>query len=258
MGIAALGHDMGHEGFNNVYLTEIAHPFALTYNDKSPLENMHTASLFQVLGDPTANVFASLEKSLYKEVRKGIIEGIMHTDITQHSDMVKQLALLYQMNTESVEAQNDDFYELLQTTHNQTVINMLLHCADVGNPMKPWHLCQKLSMLVMEEFFAQGDLEKLHGIPIGMLNDRTKVNMPNSQIGFIEYLIVPMVESVVHLFPALDVLAINLAQNMHNWRDVWNETSTPPADALEKVTARVEKVRAKLMDACPALDGDDF
>jgi len=256
--IAALGHDMGHEGLNNAYLTEIAHPFALTYNDKSPLENMHTASLFKVLTDPESNVFASLEKTLYKEVRRGIIDAILHTDIIQHGEMVKMLALLYQMNTDVVEAQGDEFYELLQSTaHNQTIINMLLHAADVSNPMKPWGLCQKLSMKVVEEFFAQGDLEKMHGIPVGLLNDRTKLNMPNSQIGFIEFLIAPMTESVVRLFPALDTLAINLAENMKNWKDVWNETSTPSMDALEKVTARVEKVRAKLMDACIFVDADD-
>ena len=76
----------------------------------------------------------------------------------------------------------------------QTLMNALLHCADIGNPMKsaleigliglmlrPWEICYQLAHLCLDEFFAQGDMEKERGIPVQMLNDREKVNRPNSQ-----------------------------------------------------------------------------
>jgi len=250
--VAALGHDIGHEGLNNAYLAETSHPLSLTYNDRSPLENMHCSSLFQILADPATNVFNEMERHAYKDVRKGIIGAILHTDITKHNEVVKTIALFYQMNSDTVDDQSDEFYSLLQSTqHNQTILNLLLHCADVGNPMKPWDICEKLSYNVMDEFFAQGDLEKLHGIPVAMLNDRTKVNVPNSQIGFIEFMIAPMVEPFVLIFPGLDELATNLVMNLLSWLAVWNETSTPAADDLERVTQRVEKVRAKMEEVIP-------
>eukprot|EP00971_Amphidinium_carterae_P220913 4386090-Amphidinium_carterae.2 len=62
--------------------------------------------------------------------------------------------------------------------------------------MKPWALCEKLAHLCLDEFFAQGDLEKEAGLPVQMLNDRDKVNRPNSQVGFIEFVITPLVEAV--------------------------------------------------------------
>ena len=46
--IGALAHDVGHPGLNNLFLVKSKHPLALTYNDKSPLENMHTSVLYEV------------------------------------------------------------------------------------------------------------------------------------------------------------------------------------------------------------------
>merc|ERR1719456_1496031 len=112
--------------------------------------------------------------------------------------------------------------------------------------MKPWPICQKLSKKVMDEFFAQGDMEKRNGFPVQMINDRARVNIPNSQIGFIEFLIAPMAEPVVRLFPALDSLAMNLAKNMQNWLEVWNDMVTPSNDEFDKVQSRVEKVTKRL------------
>jgi len=245
--VAALGHDIAHEATNNQFLIETGHRLAMMYNDKSPLEMMHCSSLYQILNEPETNVFIMLDKAFVKEIRKGIISVILHTDITKHADMVKTLSLLYQMNSEAFDAQDKEFLELLQTPANsQTVLDMLLHCADINNPTKPWYLCQNLAHKCMEEFFAQGDLEKNAGIPVQPLNDRTKVNTPNSQIGFIEFMIAPLVEAVVRLFPQLDALAENLGMNLKNWLDVWLEESSPPADAVEKTTQRVLKVYAKL------------
>ncbi|CAK9039592.1 unnamed protein product [Durusdinium trenchii] len=44
-------------------------------------------------------------------------------------------------------------------------------------------------------------MEKERGIPVQMLNDREKVNRPNSQVGFIEFVICPMAESITNIFP---------------------------------------------------------
>merc|ERR1740130_2552079 len=135
---------------------------------------------------------------------------------------MKELALLYQMNSEAFDDNSPAVTEVLQG-NMQLAINAMLHGSDVGNPMKPWELAKRLAHLCVDEFFAQGDLEKAAGIPVQMLNDRDKVNRPNSQIGFIEFVIAPMAEGMVRLFPTLDDLSLNLGINISNWFDVWVE-----------------------------------
>merc|ERR1719282_1082607 len=146
------------------------------------------------------------------------------------------------MNSEDFDAMMPGDAVTHSQATTQLILNALLHGADVGNPMKPWDLCHRYAYLCLDEFFAQGDLEKAAGIPVQMLNDRDKVNKPNSQVGFIEFVIYPMVTVMVNIFPQLDSLADFLGQNIQSWGKVWQEEVAPSADAIAKVNARVQKV----------------
>merc|ERR1719454_2822372 len=152
---------------------------------------------------------------------------------------MKELSMLYQMNSEAFD--NIDLPAICEVLQGnmQLALNCFLHGADVGNPMKPWELAQRLAHLCVDEFFAQGDLEKAAGIPVQMLNDRDKVNRPNSQIGFIEFVIAPLAEGMVRLFPPMDGQAANLGQNIEKWFEVWVSDVNPPAETVAKMQGRV-------------------
>ncbi|CAK0819436.1 unnamed protein product [Prorocentrum cordatum] len=62
--LAALGLDLGHVGVDNQFLIETQHELAVTYNDRSPLENLHCSRLFQILGSDDANVLKALDKDV--------------------------------------------------------------------------------------------------------------------------------------------------------------------------------------------------
>jgi len=253
--IAAVAHDSGHLGVNNLYLAEVSHELAVMYNDQSPLENMHCAKLFEMLKDPGANVFREVDKNLYKEIRMGIIETILHTDMTKHNAIVKDSSMFYQMNSADEIPWESKVVTLIEEnpSNKQMILNTLLHTADIHNPSKPWELCRKIALLCLQEFFYQGDMEKAAGIPVQMLNDRDKVNVPNSQIGFIEFVIAPLVFSVVSIFPRLNGMADRLGNNIQRWCQMWEE-ERPPPDALAKVQERVAKVVARCQDAAAERD----
>ncbi|CAJ1353656.1 unnamed protein product [Effrenium voratum] len=233
--VAATGHDLGHLGVNNQFLVETAHEVAVRYNDRSPLENMHCAMLFQVCNSsPETNVFGNVDKETYKDMRKGIIAAILHTDMMKHNEMIKELSLLYQMNSDALDGLKAEGVVMSSASTTQTIMNALLHCADIGNPMKPWDICYQLAHLCLDEFFAQGDMEKERGIPVQMLNDREKVNRPNSQVGFIEFVICPMAESICNIFPQLDSLAQHLGTNVQNWVQLWIDEASPPEEQAAK------------------------
>ena len=46
----------------NPFLVESRDKLAITYNDNSPLENMHCAKLFEICSDPATNAFGKTSK----------------------------------------------------------------------------------------------------------------------------------------------------------------------------------------------------
>merc|ERR1719498_1986552 len=136
--------------------------------------------------------------------------------------MVKDLQMVYQMNSEifaACEGANSiAVIEVMNQADTKALaMNNLLHSADVSNPCRTWDCCQAWAMVVLEEFFAQGDQEKMLGIPVQFLNDRDKLNRPNSQIGFIEFVIAPFFAAQIRLWPVLHGYGDNLGINLGNW-----------------------------------------
>jgi len=260
--IAALGHDMGHPGKNNVFLSEVGHELAIKYNDISPLENMHCALLYQTLVKPETALLKSLSHDDYKEVRKVIVESILHTDMIGHPHMVKVLSLMYQINSEVFRGSSPggrvsrkttfavvsaEPAEVFRKPENKNLsINTILHSADVSNPARDWRVTKKWADCCLEEFFAQGDQEKALGIPMQFLNDREKLNRPNSQIGFIEFMIAPFFAAQIWLWPALYEFGEHLSTNISTWEEAWLAETMPTEEESEKVHARVTKVKETL------------
>jgi hypothetical protein len=248
--IAAIGHDLGHFGKTNPFLVETCHEWAVTYNDASPLENMHCASLFRLRSQPGGDVFEQLDATAFKQARKVCISTILHTDAALHFNMVKQIKMLYETRKEVCDTQagnragfNQDYFCTVLQENILLFEEAFLHLADVSNPLKPWHICQSWAGRVLDEFFAQGDEEKRLQIPVGMLNDRDKVNRPGSQHGFINFMVAPFVIEVVRILQPLDQLASQMTTNLAQWRNEWVIDASPDKEAIAKRDDDVKKIQ---------------
>merc|ERR1711862_941153 len=122
-----------------------------------------------------------------------------------------------------------DYVEVLKTDSLQW-LEVLLHMADISTPLKPFWISKQWAWRVLDEFFAQGDEEKKLGIPVGMLNDRDKVNRPGSQHGFINFLVAPLVTNTVRLFPTMQDLHTQMGLNLESWCEVWKKDCNPSAE----------------------------
>mmetsp|Transcript_90010 Transcript_90010/g.159368 ORF Transcript_90010/g.159368 Transcript_90010/m.159368 type:complete len:1285 (-) Transcript_90010:108-3962(-) len=260
--VSAVCHDIGHPGLNNPFLVETSHELAIRYNDHSPLENMHCAKLFAIVSQPKTAVFAQLEKAQYREVRQVCIEAILHTDNTHHFAMVKELQMLYEMNSDvfdialqMFQASQLDFppreiVEIFSEGDKKKLIrNLILHFSDVSNPTKPFHICKMWAWHIVDEFFLQGDKEKEMGITVQPLNDREKVNRPYSQVGFIEFFVAPFAFATVRLLPPLVPCTDQMMQNLNSWCEEWVTTTIPTPDSEEQVKLqdRIAKLEARFI-----------
>ena len=123
---------------------------------------------------------------------------IIHTDLAKHFDQVKSInTALATMTPETWQEYADDpSKELPAPFDKKSLLALVLHAADISNAAKPWHLQQLFTMQILQEFFAQGDALKQRDMPLPPLLNRTTTSIPDSQIGFIAYLVKPLYESM--------------------------------------------------------------
>lgn len=260
--IGAIGHDLGHPGFNNPFLVETAHELAIRYNDQSPLENMHCARLFEIARCPEAAAFYDLDRKQYREARQVCVEAILHTDNVHHFTMVKEMQMLYEMSSEVFDVSLQihqtspgdfpprEWVDVLSEPDKKKLLrSSLLHFSDVSNPTKPFPVCKKWAWLIMDEFFQQGDREKELGITVQPLNDRGRVNKPYSQVGFIEFFVAPFAFATVRLLPPLVPCTDQMMLNLDSWCEEWSATTVPAPDDCERarLRERVARLEAKFV-----------
>eukprot|EP00930_Biecheleria_cincta_P033657 TRINITY_DN23318_c0_g1_i1.p1 TRINITY_DN23318_c0_g1~~TRINITY_DN23318_c0_g1_i1.p1 ORF type:complete len:1004 (-),score=156.38 TRINITY_DN23318_c0_g1_i1:63-3074(-) len=264
--VSAVCHDLGHMGLGNTFLMETSHPLAMMYNDKSPLENMSCAKLFAILAMQGCAIFECLTVEQYREARKTCIEAILHTDNAQHFSLVKEVQMFYEVNSEVLDTSravfhdmqgdspdDDDAFPTVEAeevfkddANRRLVTNLLLHIADVSNSTKPFRICRTWAYKLMEEFFRQGDEELKLGIPVQALNNRNIVNKPFCQVGFIEYLVSPLLFTSVKILPPTESLLEQMMLNVKSWQAQWL-SETPEATDSEKkaLQDRVQKLHLR-------------
>nr|XP_027203777.1 calcium/calmodulin-dependent 3',5'-cyclic nucleotide phosphodiesterase 1A-like isoform X3 [Dermatophagoides pteronyssinus] len=178
--VAAIIHDYQHTGTTNNFHIMSGSEISLLYNDRSVLENFHISEAFRVMRKDDANIVANLSREEYREFRSLIIEMVIATDMSTHFQQIKTLKTILG---------HQDF-----VLDKQKGLSYILHSADISHPSKNFDLHQRWTLLLMEEFFRQGDMERELGLAYSPLCDRNSTLIPQSQIGFIEFIVYPTME----------------------------------------------------------------
>ncbi|CAF0791962.1 unnamed protein product [Rotaria sp. Silwood1] len=196
MFIAAIVHDFEHTGTSNNFHIQSRSDVALIYNDRAVLENHHVSAAFRLMRQDEYNIISEFTSEEYKNFRHIVIEMVLATDMSCHFTQLKTMRSLLSMpeNIEKAKA-----------------LALILHCADISHPGKPWDIHHTWTQSLMEEFFKQGEKEKDLGLPCSPLCDRDNTLVAESQIGFIQYIVEPsfivvgdMLEKVLKSLVAAD------------------------------------------------------
>lgn len=214
--VACLGHDVGHSALNNRFLVNSRNELAVFYNDTSVLENMHASTTYSLMLPADQNLLQTLDNDQWTIVRKVVLKMILATDMSRHFELLGNFKSTHITSTTSALCKPDE---------RLGVFEVAIKCADIGHAAKAVELHEKWTLLVCEEFFQQGDTEKKMGLPVSMYCDRettdiAKVTPTQSQMGFIQNIVLPLFESL-NVFlssPAIESFCIQqLRENMAHW-----------------------------------------
>ncbi|XP_026320938.1 high affinity cAMP-specific and IBMX-insensitive 3',5'-cyclic phosphodiesterase 8 [Hyposmocoma kahamanoa] len=250
--IAAAAHDINHPGKSSAFLCNSRDPLAILYNDICVLESHHAALTFHLtLNDDRCNIFKNLDRDTYKTVRHNVIDMILATEMTKHFEhLAKFVNVFYAKTSGSKEdgMHTDEPLSLDTTALNlpENVIlvkRMMIKCADVSNASRPQKFAFEWARRIADEYFLQTDEEKAKDLPVVMpMFDRATCSIPRSQIGFIDYIIIDMMEAWAAFIDMPEL--VNHARNNHaRWRELDDAGVTTIAD-VNRVQRQQNSIQA--------------
>jgi hypothetical protein len=215
--LAAFVHDIGHPGLSNLYQINAGTPLAIRYNDISVLENHHCSLAFEVFKESGSNVFLDVPVLLRKVIRKTIIQLILSTDMESHFRLTDELNECVTRHFTPLKSIVEMKSVVLNDKDRCIVLRSILHAADISNPAKNYKLSKKWSDFVVEEFFAQGDREKLEHLPVSMNMDRNTCFQDEISLNFNDFIVAPFFLTLLKAFPKIEKGVRYLESNRNEW-----------------------------------------
>ena len=239
--VAALVHDLGHDGFNNAFHINSNSRFAIASCYVAPLEHHHLSSAFSILAQE-GSIFAGFGLSQRKQLQVWIRDLVLATDFGVHMDIVNEFRTMLDLKSvisagdaagappadaktgagaaaaAALAAGNSRLSALsLEGGEKVLTMKMVIKTADVGYLSKGHDYCLVWTQRCLDEFSSQGDTEKRLDLPVSFGCDRDTIDVPSFQLGFYNFVIPPLYESM-HLLCPIDGQLANLDAMRTHWQ----------------------------------------
>lgn len=207
--IAAIAHDAGHQGYNNVYNENAQTPLGILFKDHSVMETHHCTVIIRVISQDECNIFHALPEPDLKKIWNWIIQMILATDMAHHFKLVKN----------ANDIMDEGPINLANEKHRMMAMTILMKVSDISNVSRPFEIAEQWCDVLSEEFWRQGDMEKAQGMEFSSpLNDRTNNNRPKGQIGFYNFICLPLYQAISRIFPELECNVEFVRENLEIWK----------------------------------------
>ena len=203
--IAAFAHDVGHPGHNNLFEINSFSDLAIKYNDMSVLEQHHCSLAFELIKKHNLHSLWSREE--FVVVRQTIVSCILGTDMAKHKEQTESLKSIHL----SVDGQ-------MTTSQQITLCKLLLHAADIGNPILEPTMCEEWSRLVAQEFHNQGQKERQLGLVISTPFDiENELSFFSGEMKYIQFVCLPYWKALDEAFSGFNDELNMVVRNLNSY-----------------------------------------
>uniref|UniRef100_A0A670HW33 Phosphodiesterase n=1 Tax=Podarcis muralis TaxID=64176 RepID=A0A670HW33_PODMU len=242
---AAFCHDIDHRGTNNLYQMKSASPLARLHGS-SILERHHLEYSKTLLQDESLNIFQNLNKRQYETVLHLFEVAIIATDLALYF----KKRTMFQKIVDAIEKMEKEEeaikYISMDPTKKEVIMAMMMTGCDLSAITKPWEVQSKVAIMVANEFWEQGDLERtvLQQQPIPMMDRNKGEELPKLQVGFIDFVCTFVYKEFSRFHKEITPMFDGLQNNRVEWKsraDVYEEKMKK----IEEEKKRQEEEAAK-------------
>ncbi|XP_073096771.1 cone cGMP-specific 3',5'-cyclic phosphodiesterase subunit alpha' isoform X5 [Manis javanica] len=226
---AAFCHDIDHRGTNNLYQMKSTSPLAKLHGS-SILERHHLEYSKTLLQDESLNIFQNLNKRQFETVIHLFEVTIIATDLALYFNCIffrkrtmfqKIVDACEKMETEEAAIK----YITIDPTKKEIIMAMMMTACDLSAITKPWEVQSQVALLVANEFWEQGDLERivLQQQPIPMMDRNKRDELPKLQVGFIDFVCTFVYKEFSRFHKEITPMLNGLQNNRREWKSLADE-----------------------------------
>ncbi|CAA7264267.1 unnamed protein product [Cyclocybe aegerita] len=202
--IAAIGHDVGHPGFTNMFMKNAKTPLSLVFDHSSALEQMHCQLLLRVMRHHGLGILLDDPKN-GSQFRKILWQSVIATDMGVHEDFMQRFRRAIEGEASSLCAR-------------QIIIcQALLKNADISNPTRPFLVSKHWANALMQEWTAQAHLEEEFQLQPSVMSSDDPIKETESQIFFITRFAKPLLDLTVRAVPEMSMHLTHCKNNLQTW-----------------------------------------
>ena len=205
--LAAVAHDVGHPGHDNQWEVKTHSLLAQRYKNNSVIENHSLAITRELLAQPKYDVLPKVDEYSLEDSYSLLDQLILCTDFSWHKVFLDELTEGLARNHHNFS--DPDYLSLISRT--------LIKSADISNTSKPFEQAKTWGERVMNEFWAQGEMEKKMNLPVGPLNDSQSTEFNKIQAGFIKFAALDLFQLLAKVEKKAQVMVKELGVNQQEY-----------------------------------------
>ncbi|CAE6435846.1 unnamed protein product [Rhizoctonia solani] len=243
--LAAVGHDVGHPGLSNAFMTNADTPLSRVFDHKSSLEQLHCALLLRLMHKygmghllmTSPNKTSSGGKSglvsyasspglnaTYQqsspELRQPhgfrwlLVQTVLATDMSVHFDWIKRFKEY--ASSEST----GGFRNVPEDEERLMICQALIKCGDISNPTRPHAVSEHWSRVLLEEWACQATFEQELDLPVTVVNvdiSNGAKQQAQGQVNFIDIFTQPLFDATANVIPQLSPITEQCTTNRKLW-----------------------------------------
>ena len=194
--LASYLHDIDHPGTTNTFQIRTSSQLALTYNDKSVLEQNSASFGAKIIQEVFSFTLGDADFSL---LRTSFINNVLKTDYTKVEKFLTKIANV-PINWESAE-------------FRALVAQVLTLMSDLSFAVRKWKQAEYWYDLMRDEQYQQGEMERRHGMKSEPNYDkRQKRSNTDIIVGHFKVFVIPIFQAGLRFFPEFETQIMSTIQ----------------------------------------------
>ena len=200
--LAALCHDLGHEGLTTTYHNKVRSHLTYSFGEQSTMERYSAQMACDIL--ESSSIRDAIDTPVFWRF---FVSCIVATDMVRHFEFIEQF--------KSVTAKFDMGSEL----HRLSLAQFLVKCANFANTTRPFECAKHFGLGLELEYKNQSEKERQVNVEITKFGDEDGMPIWDIEMSFYSGIVDPTLDELAKFCPDLKDFQVQMADNMKQWND---------------------------------------